>query len=74
MFPSSSTASRRLTLPASNWFPAMMSHRYQVGQPVLYQGREVKIENRGVNINQLPVYQVNGTWVREDELMLPPPI
>ena len=51
-----------------------MSHRYQVGQPVLYQGREVKIENRGVNINKLPVYQVNGTWVREDELMLTPPI
>lgn len=71
---SSSMASRPLTLPASNWFPAMMSHRYQVGQPVLYQGREEKIENRGVNINKLPVYQVNGTWVREDELMLPPPI
>ena len=52
----------------------MMSHRYQVGQPVLYQGREVKIENSGVNINKLPVYQVEGTLVREDELMLPPPI
>ena len=52
----------------------MNSHRFEVGQPVLYQGREVKIENRGVNINKLPVYQVNGTWVREDELMLPPPI
>ena len=67
-------ASRPLTLPASNWFPAMMSHRYQVGQSVLYQGREVKIENRGVNINKWPVYQVEGTWVLESELMLPPSI
>ena len=50
------------------------SHRFEVGQPVLYQGREVTIENRGVNINQLPVYQVEGTWVLESELMLPPPI
>ena len=50
------------------------SHRYQVGQPVMYQGRVVEIENRGVNINKWPVYQVEGTWVREHELMLPPPI
>jgi hypothetical protein len=50
------------------------SHRYQVGQPVMYQGRVVEIEKRGININQLPVYQVEGTWVREEELMLPPPI
>ena len=50
------------------------SHRFEVGQSVLFQGREVKIEKRGVNINKRPVYQVNGTWVREDELMLPPPI
>ena len=67
-------ASRPLTLPALNWFPAMMSHRYQVGQPVLYQGRAVTIEKRGVNINKWPVYQVEGTWVFEHELMLPPPI
>ena len=52
----------------------MMSHRYQVGQPVLYQGRAVTIEKRGVNINKWPVYQVEGTWVFEHELMLPPPI
>ena len=66
--------SRPLTLPASNYFLVAMSHRYEIGQLVLYQGREVKIENRGVNINKWPVYQVEGTWVREDELMLPPPI
>lgn len=51
-----------------------MSHRYEIGQPVLYQGREVKIENRGFNINKWPVYQVNGTWVFESELMLAPPL
>ena len=50
------------------------SHRFEVGQSVLYQGREVKIENRGVNINKWPVYQVEGTWVLESELMLPPSI
>lgn len=49
-------------------------HRYKVGQTVLYQGREVKIEKRGVNINKWPVYRVEGTWVFESELMLPPPI
>lgn len=52
----------------------MTLHRYQVGQPVLYKGRNVTIEKRGININKFPVYQVEGAWVREDELMLPPPV
>ena len=47
---------------------------FETAYPACIKCREVKIENRGVNINKLPVYQVNGTWVREDELMLPPPI
>lgn len=50
------------------------SHRYEVGQRVLYQGRAVTIEKRGVNINKWPVYQVDGTWVHEKELTPPPPI
>lgn len=48
--------------------------KYEEGQTVLYRGLEAKIQNRSVNINGMPVYQINNVWVSENELMLPPPI
>jgi len=49
-------------------------HRYDVGQQVVYNGSEVTITGKGRNINQLPVYQVLGTWVLETELFPAAPV
>ena len=46
----------------------METHRYNVGQKVILNGKEAIVEGIGFNINKKPLYKVGELWYFEEEL------